>query len=465
MRIEHDLLGEETIPSDAYYGVQTARALENFHISGVELRLYPDFIRALAMVKLAAARANFDCGQFDGEILAGIEKACAELIDGKLHDQFRLDMFQGGAGTSTNMNANEVIANRALELMGHGKGEYRFCDPHDHVNCSQSTNDAYPTTLHIGIALGNVRLVAAMKELIAAFRAKGKEFSGILKMGRTQLQDAVPMTLGQEFEAFAETLVGEIVALERIQQAVLCEINMGATAIGTGLNAPNRYAETCTRHLAIITGLPIYLATNLIEATQDTQAFVLYSSCMKSLAIKLSKVCNDLRLLSSGPRCGLHEINLPPKQPGSSIMPGKVNPVIPEVVNMVCFRVIGSDLTVSMAAEGGQLQLNVFEPVIAACIFEAQTMFINAVRTLREHCIEGITANPEVCRHYVEYSIGTVTALNPVIGYDRSTVLAAEAMRTGRGIMELIREKKLLTDQQIAQVLDPLAMTGQAHRQ
>ena len=461
MRIEHDLLGEKTIPSDAYYGVQTARALENFHISGVELRLYPDFIRALAMVKLAAARANFDCGQFDGQILAGIEKACAELIDGKLHDQFRLDVFQGGAGTSTNMNANEVIANRALELMGHAKGEYEFCDPHDHVNCSQSTNDAYPTALHIGMALGNVRLVAAMKELIAAFRAKGKEFSGILKMGRTQLQDAVPMTLGQEFEAFAETLVGEIVALERIQQAVLCEINMGATAIGTGLNAPERYAETCTRHLANVTGLPIYLATNLIEATQDTQAFVLYSSCMKSLAIKLSKVCNDLRLLSSGPRCGLHEINLPPKQPGSSIMPGKVNPVIPEVVNMVCFRVIGADLTVSLAAEGGQLQLNVFEPVIAACIFEAQTMFINAARTLREHCVDGITANAEVCRQYVERSIGTVTALNPVIGYERSTALAMEAMLTGQGILELIRAKKILTEEQIAHVLDPAAMTGQ----
>jgi aspartate ammonia-lyase len=301
-----------------------------------------------------------------------------------------------------------------------------------------------------------------MKELIASFRAKGKEFSGILKMGRTQLQDAVPMTLGQEFEAFAETLAGEIVALERIQQAVLCEINMGATAIGTGLNAPQRYAETCTRHLAIITGLPIYLATNLIEATQDTQAFVLYSSCMKSLAIKLSKVCNDLRLLSSGPRCGLHEINLPPKQPGSSIMPGKVNPVIPEVVNMVCFRVIGADLTVSMAAEGGQLQLNVFEPVIAACMFEAQTMFINAARTLRVHCVDGITANAEVCRQYVERSIGTVTALNPVIGYERSTALAMEAMLTGQGILELIRARKLLTEEQIAQVLDPAAMTGQA---
>ncbi len=462
-RTEHDLLGDKEIPSDAYYGVQTARALENFHISGVQLRLYPNVIKAFAMVKMAAARANFDCGQFSREILTGIEGACQELIDGKLHDEFRLDVFQGGAGTSTNMNANEVIANRALELMGHKKGEYKYCDPHDHVNGSQSTNDAYPSSLHVGMALGNAQLVGAMNELIAAFRKKGAEFSSILKMGRTQLQDAVPMTLGQEFEAFAATLGGEVHALERIQR-VICEVNMGATAIGTGLNAPAGYAEACTKHLATITGLPIYLAENLIEATQDTQAFVLYSSCMKSLAIKLSKVCNDLRLLASGPRCGLREINLPPKQPGSSIMPGKVNPVIPEVVNMVCFRVIGSDLTVTMAAEGGQLQLNVFEPVIAACIFEAQTMFINAARTLREHCVEGITANEDVCRHYVEYSIGTVTALNPVIGYERSTELAAEAMKTGRGIMELIREKGILTEEQIAQVLDPVAMTGQGSR-
>ncbi len=459
-RIEHDLLGDKAIPAAAYYGVQTARGLENFHISGVELRLYPDFVRALAMVKLAAARANVDCGQFSRDILTGIEGACAELMDGKLHDEFRLDVFQGGAGTSTNMNANEVIANRALELMGHKKGEYQYCDPHDHVNCSQSTNDAYPTSLHIGMALSNVRLVSAMKELIDAFRAKGKEFRGILKMGRTQLQDAVPMTLGQEFEAMAETLAGEVLALERVQN-ILCEINMGATAIGTGLNAPPGYAEKCTQHLARITGFPIRLATNLIEATQDTQAFVLYSACMKSLAIKLSKVCNDLRLLSSGPRCGLFEINLPPKQPGSSIMPGKVNPVIPEVVNMVCFRVIGSDLTVSMAAEGGQLQLNVFEPVIAACVFEAQTMFANAARTLRVHCVQGITANEDVCRQNVERSIGTVTALNPVIGYDKSTELAKKAMQTGRGILELVREEKLLTEEQIAQVLDPAAMTGQ----
>ena len=459
-RIEHDLLGKKPVPADAYYGIQTARALENFNISGVPLRLYPDVIRGLAMVKLAAAHANFECGVFGREILDGIEGACRELVDGKLHDQFQLDVFQGGAGTSTNMNANEVIANRALELGGHQKGDYKHCDPHDHVNASQSTNDAYPTALHVAMALGNVRLVAAINQLIESFRAKGREFSGIVKMGRTQLQDAVPMTLGQEFNAFGETLAGEVRALEAVQN-VLCEINMGATAIGTGLNAPAVYAAKCTAHLARITGFPIHLAPDLIEATQDTQAFVLYSGCMKSLAIKLSKVCNDLRLLSSGPRCGLREINLPAKQPGSSIMPGKVNPVIPEVVNMVCFRVIGSDLTVSLAAEAGQLQLNVFEPVIAACIFEAQTMFINAAATLRIHCIDGITANEDVCRHYVEYSIGTVTALNPVIGYERTTELAAEAMRTGRGILELVRERRILSEEQLARVLDPRAMTGQ----
>ena len=459
-RLEHDLLGDKAVPVDAYYGVQTARGLENFHISGVQLRLYPDFIRALAMVKRAAARANVECGVFGKEILAAIESACQEIVDGKLHDQFQLDVFQGGAGTSTNMNANEVIANRALELMGRKKGEYKFCDPHDHLNASQSTNDAYPSALHVGMALGNRRLVAAIKELIAAFRAKGAEFAPLIKMGRTQLQDAVPMTLGQEFNAFGETLAGEIKALEAAER-VLCEVNMGATAIGTGLNAPAGYAERCVRQLADISGLPVYLAGDLIEATQDTQAFVLYSACMKSLAIKLSKVCNDLRLLSSGPRCGLREINLPAKQPGSSIMPGKVNPVIPEVVNMVCFRVIGSDLTVSMAAEAGQLQLNVFEPVIAACIFEAQTLFINAARTLREHCVEGITANPDVLKHYVDFSIGTVTALNPVIGYDRATELAAEAQRTGRGILELVREKRILSDAQLAAILDPMSMTGQ----
>ena len=459
-RVEHDLLGDLEVPADAYYGVQTARAIDNFKISGVQLRLYPNFIKGLAMVKQAAARANFDTGGFSKEILDAIDKACQEIIDGKLHDQFVLDVLQGGAGTSTNMNANEVIANRALELMGHQKGEYKIVDPHDHVNRSQSTNDSYPTSMHIGMALGNVEIVAEYNKLIEAFRRKGKEFSNIVKMGRTQLQDAVPMTLGQEFDAFAETLADEVRALETVQK-VLCEISMGGTAIGTGLNAPKGYAEKCVQHLAKITGYPIKLARNLIEATQDTQAFVLYSSALKSLAIKLAKVGNDLRLLSSGPRCGLHEINLPATQPGSSIMPGKVNPVIPEVTNMVAYRVIGNDLVVTLSGEGGQLQLNAFEPVIAAVIFESQTLFVNAARTLRVHCVEGITANPEVCKHYLETSIGTVTALNPVIGYDKATELAAEALESGEGIIELIREKHILTNEQIDEILNPAALTGQ----
>jgi len=459
MRWEHDLLGRRELPGDAYYGIQTLRGMENFHISGVPLSHYPELIEALAMVKLAAARANHECGQFSAEIAAAIEGACRELIDGKLHDQFQLDVFQGGAGTSTNMNANEVIANRALELMGKRKAEYEHCSPHDHVNASQSTNDAYPSALHIALALGNRKLIEELQSLANAFRRKGKEFGHIVKMGRTQLQDAVPMTLGQEFETFARSLEDEIEALRRVEN-VLHEVNMGGTAIGTGLNAPAGFAERCTAHLATITGMPIRLAPNLVEATQDTQAFVLYSSVLKSLSIKASKICNDLRLLSSGPRAGLHEINLPAMQPGSSIMPGKVNPVIPEVVNQVCFRVIGSDLTVTLAAEAGQLQLNVMEPVIAACLLEGQTLLRNAARTLREHCIEGITANENECRALLQRSIGTVTALNPVIGYDKATELAAEALRTGKGILELVREKGVLTEDQIARILDPAAMTG-----
>ena len=463
MRKEHDLLGEKLIPDDAYYGVQSARAMENFHISGVPLSQYPDLIRALAMVKLAAARANYDCKQFSKEILTGIEKACQELMDGKLHDQFAVDMIQGGAGTSTNMAANEVIANRALELMGHKKGQYEFCDPHNHVNCAQSTNDAYPTSLHVAVFLLNEKLVAELHKLVAAFRKKATEFGDVIKMGRTQLQDAVPMTLGQEFNAFGESLENEITALERVEN-ILYEVNMGGTAIGTGLNAPEGYAERCVKHLAQVTGKPIVLAPDLVEATQDTQPFVLYSSVLKSLAIKLSKICNDLRLLASGPRAGLSEINLPPMQPGSSIMPGKVNPVIPEVVNQVCFKAIGNDLAVTLAAKPGQLQLNVMEPIIACCILESQTMFMNAASTLRIHCVEGITANVDICRKYVEHSIGVVTALNPLLGYETATELAAEAMKTGKGIVELVREKKLLTEEQIRTVLDPKAMAGAAGR-
>jgi aspartate ammonia-lyase len=459
MRIEHDLLGEKTIPGDAYYGVQTARALENFHISGVPISQYPDLIRALAMVKLAAARANYECKQFNEAVLHGIEGACQEIIDGRLHEQFQVDLIQGGAGTSTNMAANEVIANRALEFMGFGKGQYEHCDPHNHVNCSQSTNDAYPTALHVAICLLNVKLIEQLRKLVAAFRRKGEEFRDVIKMGRTQLQDAVPMTLGQEFLAFGESLDSEVFALDRVE-AVLYEVNMGGTAIGTGLNAPAGYAQRCINHLAKITGKPITLAVNLVEATQDTQPFVLFSSVLKSLAIKLSKICNDLRLLSSGPRAGLNEIKLPAMQPGSSIMPGKVNPVIPEVVNQVCFKVIANDLAVTLAAEAGQLQLNVMEPIIAYCILESQTMFMNAADTLRQHCVNGITANQDTCRKYVEHSIGVVTALNPLLGYEAATQLAAEAMKTGKGIVELVREKHLLSEEQISTVLDPRVMTG-----
>jgi aspartate ammonia-lyase len=458
-RIEHDLIGDFAVPADAYYGVQTARALENFQITGQELRSFPYFIKALAMVKLAAARANFETGGFSKEILTAIEGACEEIIAGKLHDQFKLDILQGGAGTSTNMNANEVIANRALELMGHQKGEYKFLDPHDHVNRSQSTNDSYPTSMHIGMALGNSQVIAAFEKLIDAFKVKGKEFSNILKMGRTQLQDAVPMTLGQEFNAFARTLADEVRALQAVK-VVLCEVSMGGTAIGTGLNAPAGYAQKCADHLGKITSLPIRLAEDLVEATQDTQAFVLYSSALRSLAIKLAKVGNDLRLLSSGPRCGFHEINLPATQAGSSIMPGKVNPVIPEVTNMVAYRVMGNDLVVMLSAEAGQLQLNAFEPVIAACIFESQHLFVSAANTLRRLCVEGITANADVCQHYLESSIGTVTALNPVIGYDKATELAAEALESGEGILELVRDKHILTDEQVEEILSPAALTG-----
>ncbi len=459
VRVEHDLLGKKSVPAGAYYGVQTARAMENFYISGVPIGHYPDFVRALAMVKMAAARANRDAGVMPTKVCRAIEAACRDIIGGDLVDQFAVDVFQGGAGTSTNMCANEVIANRALEHMGKSKGEYRFCDPHDHVNLSQSTNDAYPTALHVAMLLTNERLIEELDLLVDSFRRKGAQFARVLKMGRTQLQDAVPMTLGQEFNAWAASIEDEARVLNRVERA-LCEVNMGATAIGTGLNAPRGYARRCTAHLAEITGKRITLAKDLIEATQDTQAFVLYSSVLKSLAIKLSKVCNDLRLLSSGPRAGFNEINLPPMQPGSSIMPGKVNPVIPEVVNQVCFATIGNDLTVTLAAEAGQLQLNVMEPVIAARSFESQTMFMRAAWTLRVHCVDGITANEDVCRGFVERSIGIVTALNPVLGYDKATEIAAEAMRTGKGVVEIVREKKLLSEAEIKRVLDPVALTN-----
>lgn len=458
-RKEHDLLGEREVPYEYYYGIQTLRALENFNISGVQLNFYPLMIQALAMVKKAAAKANYELGLLDKKVALAINEACDEIIHGKYTYHFVVDMIQGGAGTSTNMNANEVIANRALELMGYERGQYEHCHPNNHVNLSQSTNDAYPTAIKIALLNSNKKLIAVLTDLITAFRLKGQEFGHIIKMGRTQLQDAVPMTLGQEFEAYAVMLEEEIARLNQNVKLFL-ETNMGGTAIGTGINADPRYSGIVTRFLVEITGYPMLLAPNLVEATQDTGAFIMYSSAVKRLAVKLSKISNDLRLLSSGPRAGLNEINLPPMQPGSTIMPGKVNPVIPEVVNQIAFRVIGNDLTVTIAAEAGQLQLNVMEPIIVHCLFESIEMLKNGMSTLNHRCIKGITANEEVCRNMVYNSIGLVTALNPYIGYEASNFLAKEALETGKRVYDLVLEHNLLSKEKLDEALDPNNMLG-----
>ena len=458
-RVESDLLGELQVPIDAYYGVQTQRALNNYKISNTRMCDYPEYVIAMAYVKMAAASANAELGVMDRKIGDAIVAACQEIVDGKLWDQFPVDMMQGGAGTSVNMNANEVIANRALEIMGHKKGEYQYCSPNDHVNCAQSTNDAYPTAFRYTFYRMNRHLEKALKDLIAAFRAKGEEFKDIIKMGRTQLQDAVPMTSGQEFNAFANNLEEEIANLER-NAVLLKEINMGGTAIGTGLNAVPGFAELCTKRMSEFTGDTFEKAPDLVEATPDTGAYVSYSAALKRLAVKLSKICNDLRLMASGPRCGLHEINLPPMAPGSSIMPGKVNPVIPEVTNQVCFKVIGNDTTVCFAAEAGQLQLNVMEPVIAQCILESQTWLTNVLNTLGEKCVEGITVNVDHCYQMVKNSIGIVTALNPYIGYKASTKVAKEALETGGSVYDLVLEHGLMTKEKLDEALDPKAMTA-----
>lgn len=459
MRIESDLLGELSVPESAYYGIQTQRAINNFQITNHKLSHYPEFIKALAVVKLGAAQANNELGVLSDEHYDAIEFACLELLKGKYADQFPIDMIQGGAGTSVNMNANEVIANIALEFLGKKKGDYQFCSPNDHVNLSQSTNDAYPTALKIALFEMNIPLTEALEKLSFALDKKAKEFSSIIKMGRTQLQDAVPMTLGQEFEGFSITLKKEVAHLHRVAQQFL-EINMGATAIGTGLNAVPGYATLCTQKIAGLLKEPVQLAENLVEATSDTSSFVDYSSALKKLSIKLSKICNDLRLLTSGPRTGLFEINLPPKQPGSSIMPGKVNPVIPEVVNQVCYKVLGNDLTVSFAAEAGQLQLNVMEPVIGFSIIESIQYLTNAMTTLRVECVEGITANTEHLKQEVQNSIGIVTALNPYIGYKTSTKIAKEALATNGSVYDLVLEHGLLSKQQLDAILDPKNMVG-----
>jgi aspartate ammonia-lyase len=458
-RVEHDLLGEREVPDEALYGIQTLRALENFPITGVPLREFPSLIDALAAVKEAAALANAERGLLTEELSELIVRAAREIRDGRHHEHFLVDMIQGGAGTSTNMNANEVIANRALELLGRPRGEYQTVHPNNHVNLSQSTNDVYPTAMKLALHSQIEGLARAMSDLAAAFLAKGDEFSPFIKMGRTQLQDAVPMTLGQEFTAFGRTILEDVQRLGEAQ-ALIREINMGGTAIGTGITAPPGYAEAVRAHLSRITGLELVTAPDLVEATADTGAFVQLSGVLKRCAVKLSKICSDLRLLASGPRAGFNEIDLPAMQPGSSIMPGKVNPVIPEVVNQVCFDIIGGDLTVTMAAEAGQLQLNVFEPVIAFRLLAGISSLTNACVVLRERCVDGITANPERMRWFVEHSVGIITALVPIIGYETSTEIAREALETGRGVYELVMERKLLTRQELDRALNPEAMTG-----
>jgi len=457
-RLERDLLGEREVLSSALYGIQTLRAMENFAISGVELCEFPTLIAAIAAVKEAAAEANRELGLLDSRIADAIVAACREIREGRHHEHFRVDMFQGGAGTSTNMNANEVIANRALEILGYPRGSYDILSPNSHVNLSQSTNDVYPTAVKLAMNSSIDQLRSAMGALAGAFLLKGEEFAPYLKMGRTQLQDAVPMTLGQEFTAFAHTMLEDVERLGEAQ-ALIREINMGATAIGTGINTPPGYAESVRRHLSRIAGVELITAPDLVEATSDTGVFVQLSGVLKRCAVKLSKICNDLRLLSSGPRAGLGEINLPPMQPGSSIMPGKVNPVIPEVVNQVCYDVIGGDMTVTMAAEAGQLQLNVFEPIIAYRLLTGMMILTRACDVLRVRCVMGITANPDRMRKFVEQSIGIVTALVPVLGYERATEIAKEALESGRGVYDLVCDKGLMTRTELDHALDPEAMT------
>lgn len=453
-RIESDLIGSREVPESALYGVQTLRGIENFNISKFHLNEYPLFIQGLAITKMGAAMANRELDLLTEEQANAIIEACKEILNGKHHDQFPVDMIQGGAGTTTNMNANEVIANRALELMGHQRGEYQFCSPNDAVNRSQSTNDAYPTAIHIGLYYTHLKLVEHFKALIASFRKKAEEMAHIVKMGRTQLEDAVPMTLGQTFNGFASILEQEVANLNYAAQDFLT-VNMGATAIGTGITAEPGYAEKCVAALRQITGFEIRLAKDLVGATSDTSCMVGYSGAMRRIAVKMNKICNDLRLLASGPRCGFGEINLPAMQPGSSIMPGKVNPVIPEVMNQISYKVIGNDLCVTMSGEAAQMELNAMEPVMAQCCFESADLFMNGFDTLRTLCIDGITANEDRCRQEVHDSIGVVTALNPVIGYKNSTKIAKEAQQTGRGVYELVLEHDILSKEDLDTILKP----------
>ena len=457
-RQESDSLGTREMSDAVYYGVQTQRALENFPISGVRLNNFDHMIEALAMVKKAAAQTNYQLGRLDELRMKAICDACDEILDGKLHENFVVDMFQGGAGTSTNMNANEVIANRGLELMGYEKGDYQHLHPNDHVNCSQSTNDSYPTAIKLAVLLSNRNLVRAMQELRKALARKAEEFQDVLKMGRTENQDAVPMTLGQEFSAYAVMIDGAIASLEQASDAMKA-VNMGATAIGTGINSPAGYAPLVVERLSDVSGFDLRLANNLVEATQNAGKFVQMSAMLKLAAVQISKVCNDLRWLSSGPRAGLNEINLPPMQPGSSIMPGKVNPVIPELVNQICYQVMGYDSVVSMAAEASELELCMGEPLIAYDLLHGMMILKNGCVTLTARCITGIEANRDVCLGYVQSSIGLVTALVPHIGYEQSAAIAKQALKTNETVYDLVLEKQLLSQEQLDDILKPENMT------
>ncbi|OGA10329.1 MAG: aspartate ammonia-lyase [Betaproteobacteria bacterium RIFCSPHIGHO2_12_FULL_69_13] len=458
VRVEHDLLGERAVPAGAYYGIHTVRALENFAITGTSISIYPDLVTALACVKQAAAIANSELGLLEEKRAVAIRLACEEIRERKLHEEFVVDVIQGGAGTSSNMNANEVICNRALEILGHGKGEYGHLHPLDHVNLSQSTNDVYPTAVKLALNFGIQRLLREMSSLRTAFEAKAAEFADVLKVGRTQLQDAVPMTLGQEFSTYA-VMLGEDEQRLAEAAALIREINLGATAIGTGINAHPDYARIVTQRLSEVSGVPFVTSPNLIEATQDAGAFVQLSGVLKRVAVKLSKTCNDLRLLASGPRAGIGEISLPAMQAGSSIMPGKINPVIPEVVNQIAFEAIGNDITVTMAAEAGQLQLNAFEPIIAHSLFKSLAHLTAGCRTLATRCVTGIRANPERARRLLDESTALVTALTPILGYERASEIAREALETGARVYDLVLGKGLMTRERLDDVLKPEVLT------
>ncbi|RXJ94181.1 aspartate ammonia-lyase [Malaciobacter molluscorum] len=462
-RIEHDFLGEKQIDENCYYGIQTLRAKENFDITKTTLSLFPNFIKSLAKVKKACALTNFELGDLTLEQKDAIVQACNEIIDGKFHDQFIVDPIQGGAGTSTNMNANEVIANRALEILGHPRSTYDIIHPNNHINMSQSTNDVYPTAIKLTLYELIYKLKDSLRFLRDSFHDKSVEFKDVLKMGRTQLQDAVPMTLGQEFKTFAVMIDEDIFRL-REAQALLKEVNLGATAIGTGINTKKEYQKKVINHLRDVTGVDYESAGDLIEATQDTGVFVHISGILKRVAIKVSKICNDLRLLSSGPRAGFNEINLPKMQPGSSIMPGKVNPVIPEVVNQVAFEVIGADSTISIACEGGQLQLNVFEPLVAYKLMNSINMMRRAFYSLGEKCVKGITANEDVCMEYILNSVTLVTCLNPILGYEKSSAIAKEALATNKRVYDLLLEKELFTKEELDELLHPKNMVNNYER-